>query len=144
MSFSCDSIDTRTSEIACKCVNFLFFAYFLSSTRRSVLFLCQFLSLACGTCSRILPWSVSRSNFVFLVVKNVTSLHLCICLPHAGSRTSCALDPFIDFGTMYIIYLFAWLPQLLPFCSLIFPYLSACLLIFYFENRLALVPGQRS
>jgi len=43
-------------------------------------------------------------------------------LPHADRGKKCALDSFVDFGIIYIVWLFTWLPHLLPFSLLIFSY----------------------
>ena len=51
---------------------------------------------------------------------------------------------FVDFGAIYIVCLFRWLPNLLPFSLLIFPYLSISLVVFSFKNGPPPFPGRRS
>ena len=55
-------------------------------------------------------------------------------LPSVGFREKCALDLFDDFGAIYIVCLFTWLP----------PLTSSFLYLFFLSYLLPYFPGQRS
>jgi len=71
----------------------------------------------CGQC---LPWCCQLSNR-----KDIWPVKVLCCSPHVGYGVKCALDSFVDFGTIYIVCLFTWLP---PLTSFFFIYFSLLLL----------------